>query len=65
MKGHAIIEFRSRGDAKYAVKKMNGFDINGKKLKVSLLTDTINKQLNAKGDYDLEDDTANQYIHSA
>lgn len=42
---------------------MNGFDINGKKLKVSILTDNFAKS--GKGDYDLEDDAANQYIHSA
>jgi len=37
---------------------MNGFDINGRKLKVSILTDAVSKQLN-NADYDLEDDTAN------
>lgn len=34
IKGHAIIEFRKHRDAKDAVKEMNGFDVNGKKLKV-------------------------------
>ena len=38
-KGHAIIEFRSHRDAKNAVKEMNGLDIKGKKLKVSIVTD--------------------------
>lgn len=42
-KGHAIIEFKRHKDAKNAVKEMNGFDINGKKLKVSILTDNVNK----------------------
>lgn len=39
-KGHAIIEFKRHRDAKDAVKEMNGFDVNGKKLKVSILSDT-------------------------
>lgn len=43
LKGHAIIEFKHYRDAKTAAKKMNGFDIMGKKLKVSLLTDSVNK----------------------
>lgn len=43
-KGHAIVEFKRHKDAKGAVKEMNGFDINGKKLKVSILSDTVNKQ---------------------
>lgn len=38
-KGHAVIEFKRHRDAKNAVKEMNGFDINGKKLKVSIVTD--------------------------
>jgi RNA recognition motif-containing protein len=38
-KGHAIIEFKRHKDAKYAVKEMDGFDINDKKLKVSIVTD--------------------------
>jgi RNA recognition motif-containing protein len=33
-KGHAIIEFRKHKHAKIASKEMNGFEINGKKLKV-------------------------------
>ena len=66
LKGHAIVEFRKHKDAKTAVKQMDGFNINGKKLKVSILTETINRQMhNSKGDYDLEDDSANQYIHSS
>jgi RNA recognition motif-containing protein len=65
-KGHAIIEFRRHKDAKTAVKEMNAFDINGKKLKVSIVTDQLTRQMNTgKQDYDLEDDSANQYIHSA
>lgn len=42
-KGHAIIEFRRHKDAKNAVKQMNEFDIFGKKLKVSLLTETVSR----------------------
>jgi RNA-binding protein 23/39 len=57
-KGHAVIEFKKHRDAKNAIKEMNGFDINGRKLKVSILTDAVSKQLN-NADYDLEDDTAN------
>ena len=57
-KGHAIIEFKRHKDAKGAVKEMNDFDINGKRLKVSILTDTVNKQMKS-GDYDLEEDSAN------
>jgi hypothetical protein len=45
---------------------MNGFDVHGRKLKVSIVTDQLTKQMNTgKGDYDLDDDAANQYIHSA
>jgi RNA-binding protein 39 len=44
-KGHAIIEFKRHRDAKDAVKEMNGFDINSKKLKVSILTESINRQM--------------------
>lgn len=33
-KGHAIVEFRRYKDAKVAVKEMNGFDINNRKIKV-------------------------------
>ena len=44
---------------------MNGFDIQGKTLKVSLLSENLNKMGNQRGDYDLDEDTANQYIHSA
>jgi hypothetical protein len=44
---------------------MDGFDIHGKKLKVSILTETVNRQMGQKGEYDLEEDSANQYIHSA
>lgn len=65
-KGHAIVEFRRYKDAKVAVKEMNGFEINKKKLKVQIMDDQLTKQMNAgKGEYDLEDDSANQYIHSA
>lgn len=42
-KGHAVIEFVRHRDAKTAVKEMNGFEINGKKLKVSILTDLDTK----------------------
>lgn len=38
-KGHAIVEFKRHKDAKYAAKEMNGFDINGKALKVSILNE--------------------------
>ena len=38
-KGHAIIEFKRHKDAKTAVKEMNGFEINGKKLKVTIVTE--------------------------
>jgi hypothetical protein len=44
---------------------MNGFDINGKKLKVSILTDAVSKTMGSKKEYDLEEDGANQYLHSA
>mmetsp|Transcript_44267 Transcript_44267/g.42969 ORF Transcript_44267/g.42969 Transcript_44267/m.42969 type:complete len:274 (+) Transcript_44267:519-1340(+) len=65
IKGHAIVEFRKHRDAKTAVKQMDGFTINDKKLKASILTETVNRQMqNQKEGYDLEDDSANQYIHS-
>jgi len=39
---------------------MNGFDVYGKKLKVSIVTDSMTKTLGtAKQDYDLEEDSAN------
>lgn len=38
---------------------MNGFDINGRKLKVSIVTEQTTKQMNQRGEYDLEDDSAN------
>ena len=44
-KGHAVIDFRKHRDAKNAVKEMNGFDINGRKLKVSILTETVSRQI--------------------
>lgn len=44
---------------------MNGFDINGRKLKVQIMTEATSKMMNQRGDYDLEEDSANQYIHSA
>lgn len=45
---------------------MNGFEINKKKLKVQIMNEQLTKQMNTgKGEYDLEDDSANQYIHSA
>jgi len=38
---------------------MDGFTINGKKLKASILTETLNRQMqNQKEGYDLEDDNA-------
>ena len=43
IKGHAIVEFRRHKDAKYAVKEMNGFELYGKKLKVSILTENLNR----------------------
>jgi RNA recognition motif-containing protein len=64
-KGHAVIEFKRHKDAKYAVKEMDGFDINDKKLKVSIVTDQQSRQMGSRKDYDLEDDNANQYIHSS
>ena len=64
-KGHAIIEFKRHKDAKTAVKEMNGFDMNGKILKVSIVTDQDQRRMGNQKDYDLEDDSANQYIHSA
>jgi RNA-binding protein 39 len=39
-RGHAIVHFRRHRDAKDAVKEMNGFEVKGRKLKVSILTDT-------------------------
>ena len=45
------------------MKEMNGFDVNGRKLKVSVLTDKDvpggAKGKAAGGDYDLEEDSAN------
>jgi hypothetical protein len=38
---------------------MNGFDINGMKLKVSILTDAVSKTMGGKKEYDLEEDGAN------
>lgn len=64
-KGHAIIYFRRHKDAKNAVKEMDGFEINSRKLKVSIVTDSGPKNLNKKEDYELEEDGANQYIHSS
>jgi RNA recognition motif-containing protein len=64
-KGHAIVHFQRHRDAKTAVKEMNGFDVHGKKLKVSILSDSVNKNMTNRHEYDLEDDSANQYIHSA
>ena len=66
-KGHAIITYRKYKYAKAAVKEMNGFDFNGKKLKVQIMTEQTTKMMNQRGqgDYDLEEDSANQYIHSA
>lgn len=44
---------------------MNSFDINGKKLKVSILTESLDKQMTKGADHDLLEDSANSYIHSA
>ena len=43
LKGHAVVEFKRHRDAKTAVKQMDGFDINGKRLKVQILTETMNR----------------------
>lgn len=58
-KGHAVITFRKHKYAKAAAKEMNGFDINGRKLKVQIMTEATTKMMNTKGDYDLEEDHAN------
>lgn len=38
-RGHAIIEFVRHRDAKNAVKEMNGFDVMGRQLKCSIVTE--------------------------
>lgn len=38
-KGHAIIEYNRHRDAKNAVREMNGFDVLGRQLKCSIVTD--------------------------
>ena len=64
-KGHAIIYFKKHRDAKHAVKEMDGFNIRDKKLKVSIVTDSGPKNMGNRNDYELEEDGANQYLHSA
>ena len=64
-KGHAVIEFHRHRDAKNAVKEMDGFKISGRQLKCSIVTEQMARLVPSAKDYDLEDDSANQFIHSA
>jgi RNA recognition motif-containing protein len=68
LKGHAIIEYSRHRDAKNAVREMNGFDVLGRQLKCSIVTDQMNKSMltqAANRDFDLDEDAGGQYIHSA
>ncbi len=38
-KGYAVIEYSRHKDAKNAVREMNGFDVSGRQLKCSIVTD--------------------------
>ena len=44
---------------------MDGFPIRDKKFKVSIVTDSGPKNMGNRNDYELEEDGANQYLHSA
>ena len=63
-KGHAIIEYHRHRDAKNAVKEMNGFDMQGRQLKCSIVTDqgaaarAMMNRTAGTGEYDLEEDSA-------
>ena len=73
-KGHAIIEYNRHRDAKNAVKEMDGFDVLGRKLSCKIINEAPGAggkpvmsmmQQQANKDLDLEEDSGQQYIHSA
>jgi len=69
-KGHAIIDYSRHRDAKNATKEMDGFDVLGRKLSCKIITEGSKPvvsmmQQQANKDLDLEEDSGQQYIHSA
>jgi len=46
-KGYILIEFARQSEAKDAVHLLDGFEIDGKKIKVDIFTDHLQKELNA------------------
>lgn len=68
-KGYALIEFRRAQEAKDAVQFLNNIEIGGKKITVSIHTEYLQKQLNAKENKNsgeaISYDSGASYIHTA
>ena len=67
-KGYALIEFERSSEAKEAVKILDGFEIDGKKISVSIYNDYVQKQLyqkESKKPGENIEETGASYIHTA
>jgi len=65
LKGFAFIQYRNPDDARAAIKKMNGFAIGGRQLKVSNVQPGMVQSLGEQQNLDLDEESGASYIHNA
>jgi len=64
-KGYAFVVYRNSGDAKRAIIEMNGFVVNGKKIKVEAIQAGMANMLQDNSNFDLDDDSGANYLQTA
>ncbi len=63
-KGYAFILFRNSGDAKRAIIEMDGFVVNGKKIKVQPMQAGMANMFQDSSNFDLDDESGNNYLQT-
>jgi len=64
-KGYAFVVFRNSGDAKRAIIEMDGFTLNGKKIKVQPIQAGMANMLQDNSNFDLDDESGANYLQTA
>jgi len=64
-KGYAFVVYRNSGDAKRAIIEMNGFVVNGKKIKVEAIQAGMANMLQDNSNFDLDDDSGANYLQTS
>jgi RNA-binding protein 39 len=64
-KGYAFVVFRNSGDAKRAIIEMDGFTLNGKKIKVQPIQAGMANMLQDNSNFDLDDESGANYLQTS